>query len=200
MNAARIHLAVALPAEAKPLIRAFGLRRLQPDSGEPPLYLGSRLALVLTGAGSAAMARGVARLEAFGCNATTGWLNLGIAGHGSLPLGSCLLADSITDVHAGRQWRLRPPTIADIPTGPLHCVREPVSDYAADTGYDMESAGFSASLDNLGALPRAAVLKIVSDGPDQPTTRINARMVGDLIQRAIPMITTLIDHLYEQHA
>jgi len=200
VNDARIHLAVALPAEAKPLIRAFGLRRLQPDSGEPPLYLGSCLALVLTGAGSAAMARGVARLDAYRCDATAGWLNLGIAGHGSLPLGSCLLANSITDVQAGRHWQLDAPEFAGMHTGPLHCVREPVSDYAADTGYDMESAGFSASLDSLGALPRAAVLKIVSDGPDQPTTRINARMVGDLIQRALPLITTLIDHLYEQHA
>ena len=85
-------------------------------------------------------------------------------------------------------------------TGPLHCVREAVADYAADTGYDMESAGFSASLDRLGALQHATILKIISDGPNQPTTRINARMVGDLIQRAIPLITSLIDHLYEQHA
>lgn len=197
MSAVPVNLAVALPAEAKPLIRAFGLRRLQPDEGAPPLYLGRHIALVLTGPGAEAMAQGVIRLGDCRPDADARWLNLGIAGHGSLALGSCLLAQSVIDLHAARRWAMHPPALVGMHTGPLRCVREAVSDYAADTAYDMESGGFAAALEARGALQRAAILKIVSDGPDQPTARINGRMVGDLVQRAIPLITTLIGRLHD---
>jgi adenosylhomocysteine nucleosidase len=197
MKTVPINLAVALPAEAKALIRSFGLRRLQPDDGAPPLYLGARIALVLTGVGAEAMARGVVRLYDYRPDADARWLNLGIAGHGSLALGSCLLAQSVTDRHTLRHWSMHPPALAGLHTAPLHCVREAVSDYAADTAYDMESGGFTAALERRGALQRADILKIVSDGPNHSTTRISARMVDDLVQRAIPLITTLIDRLHD---
>lgn len=194
MSDLQINLAVALPAEAKPLIRHYGLRRHQPD-GACPVYLGEDMALVLTGAGTRAMERGVELLGQGFPDGGNHWVNLGIAGHGSLPLGSCLLADSVTERHSGRHWRLRVPVDIELPVGPLHCVTEAASAYAADTGYDMESGGFAAALSFLGVLDRASILKIVSDGPHQPCGQINGRMVTGLMQSALPVITALITHL-----
>jgi adenosylhomocysteine nucleosidase len=196
MNRQRINLAVALPAEAKPLIRAFGLRRRQPD-GAAPLYVGGDLALVLTGAGAEAMQRGVIHLSEYAAGGERHWLNVGIAGHGSLAVGECLLAESVVERSSGGRWHLHAPDVIGIPIGALHCVSEAESDYAADTGYDMESGGYAAALCALDALERASILKIVSDGPDQPSQRLNGRRVSDLVYRAIPLIRTLITRLHD---
>jgi adenosylhomocysteine nucleosidase len=196
MTCHRINIAVALPAEAKPLIHAFGLRRRQPDTASP-LYVGGDLALVLTGTGAAAMQRGVIHLSQYACGVSARWLNVGIAGHGSLAVGSCLLADSVNDRQTGRRWRLHAPRGLGIPAGPLHCVDKAESDYAANTGYDMESGGFAAALSTIDALDRTCILKIVSDGPDQPSERITGKMVSNLVLRTIPLITALITRLHD---
>ena len=53
MPADELVLLVALKAEAKPLIKAFGLQRQQPD-GAFPRYRNGPLSLVLTGPGTEA--------------------------------------------------------------------------------------------------------------------------------------------------
>lgn len=186
-----INLAVALPAEAKPLIRHFSLRRQQPD-GTCPLYLGARMALVMTGCGAEAMRRGVDFLSGAVSRQDAYWLNLGIAGHGSLTRGTCLFATRIIAPGSGRRWQLPAPRIPGIAHSPLQCTESAESNYAPETGYDMESVGFATALSAIGALDRAAVLKVVSDGPNHPSGEINGRMVGDLVQLTIPVIGRLL--------
>ncbi|MCU7843091.1 MAG: hypothetical protein KZQ93_04545 [Candidatus Thiodiazotropha sp. (ex Monitilora ramsayi)] len=195
MSDRHINLLVALPAEAKPLIRAFDLQRQQPD-GAYPRYLSSHLSLTLTGAGAEAMRRGVEFLLSQQTATSTTWLNVGIAGHGTLPRGTCLLAEKVIDMDSGRNWALSASTDAVLPKYPLHCVSEAESTYAENTAYDMESSGFVAGLESAGVLDRGQILKVVSDNPRQPSTQINGRMVGDLIQQAIPVLSSLMDRLH----
>ncbi|MCU7796063.1 MAG: hypothetical protein KZQ75_02900 [Candidatus Thiodiazotropha sp. (ex Myrtea spinifera)] len=199
MTERQVNILVALPAEAKPIIRTYGLQRKQPD-GIYPCYVKQPFTLVLTGPGTEAMEKSVAFLHSQQQEDNSAiWLNIGITGHGSLARGTCLLAECVHDLPSACYWQLSPPVDHLFPAGPLHCVAEPVSIYKQDTAYDMESSGFAAGIDKIGALERAQIMKVVSDNPQEPSSQINGRMVSDLIQSAIPTLSVLIDRL-KSHA
>ena len=199
MESEEIILLVALPAEAKPLIRAFGLQRQQPD-GAFPCYSKDSICLILTGPGLRAAGDAVSFAMQRASTAPAFWINLGIAGHSQLAPGSCLLADKIKHPSTGREWRLQPPAgLTELIMGSLRCVDQPETGYAEAAGYDMESAAIAEALSENGLLPRLQVVKIISDNPLHPARGISARMVGDLIQAQLPLIEGLIKHL-QQHA
>lgn len=194
-----IHLLVALPAEAKPLIRAFDLKRLQPDR-DIPRYVKGTLTLTLTGVGTEAADSVVASLHRQSENHRRHWINLGIAGHARLEPGACLLADEITDSHTGEQWRLNP--IQDLPEttiGPLRSVRTPETAFATTAGYDMESAAIARTLSEFGMLSKLQVLKVISDNPGHPSRHITGKMVSELIEWQLPTLESLIARL-QTHA
>lgn len=199
MATEQIILLVALPAEAKPLIRAFGLLRQQPD-GAFPFYINGSLGLVLTGSGEKAAGDATRFAIERSLNQPACWINLGIAGHSQLEPGNCLLADKIKHPSTGREWPLQPPAgLNELTTGSLHCVDQPETRYSEAAGYDMESAAIADALSDRDLLSRLHVVKIISDNPQHPARGISARMVGDLIQAQLPLIEGLIKHL-QQHA
>jgi adenosylhomocysteine nucleosidase len=190
-----IHLLVALPAEAKPLIHAFNLRRLQPD-GPFPRYVAGPLSLLLSGPGREAAGGAVEFSQQLTGDEQSHWINVGIAGHARLAPGSGLLADSVTDVRSGRCWPLLPPRdIAETTVGPLRCVAQAESRFAEVAGYDMESAAIAENLAESDALSRLQILKVISDNPDNPSQRINAKLVRELIESQLPHIAALISRL-----
>lgn len=190
-----IHLLVALPAEAKPLIRAFDLKRLQPDDSTPRYGRGS-LTLALSGPGPQAADTAVRMLQRLHGDARCCWINLGIAGHAQLAAGACLLAEGVSDTLTGEYWALNP--LRDLPAttiGPLRCVRETETEFGISAGYDMESAAIARALVGFGALSRLQILKVISDNPNQPNQRINGKMVNGLMEQHLPTLNTLIDRL-----
>jgi hypothetical protein len=188
-------LLVALPAEAKPLIRAFGLQRRQPD-GAFPRYVNGPLTLVLTGPGEQAAGKATTYALTSVASEPSLWVNLGIAGHGTLAQGECLLAECIREISSGQEWCLQAPAVApDFALSPLHCVPEPETGYAEAVGYDMESAAIARALSQRDLLSRLQVVKVVSDNPTLPAQGIGARMVGELIQAQLPTIKNLINRL-----
>ena len=188
-------LVVALPAEAKPVIRALGLKRLQPD-GRFPRYGRGAITLLLSGPGQKACGEAVAFAQQRCSNPRTQWLNLGIAGHARLVPGDTLLADRIVDTATGESWTLSP--AAGLPhtvSGPLHCVAEAESRFESPVGYDMESAAIARALREQACLDRLHVLKVISDNPANPSRRISGRMVGELIENALPTLNLLVRRL-----
>lgn len=199
MSDDNLYLLVALPAEAKPLIRAFGLKRLQPD-GAFPRYGRGRITLVLSGPGRDAAGAAAAYTRGLRAESNTHWINLGIAGHARLRPGDCLLADSVRDATTGQHWMLSP--TAGLPSteiGPLHCVPQAETRFAQTAAYDMESAAIAQVLDEFNALSRLQVLKVVSDNPSNPSRRISAKMVGELIEECLPTLDALMRRL-QSHA
>ncbi len=195
MSPDKLILLVALKAEAKPLIRAFGLQRLQPDA-DFPCYVNGPLTLVLTGPGPQAAGKATRFSLDLAATDACCWINLGVAGHAELSLGDCLLAERIIEDASAREWRLHPPSrTPGLRLSPLHCVAQPETDYAGTGGYDMESAAIADALSQLGLLPRLQVLKVVSDNPDHPARGISARMVSELIEAQLPVIQSLINRL-----
>jgi nucleoside phosphorylase len=195
MSSDSLYLLVALPAEAKPLIRALGLKRLQPD-GAFPRYGRGRITLILSGPGQDAAGAATAYTRDLSIDNNTQWINLGIAGHARLRPGDCLLADSVQDATTGQHWLLSPK--ADLPgieIGPLHCVPHAETRFAQTAAYDMESAAIAQALDEFNALSRLQILKVVSDNPSNPSYRINAKMVGELMAGCLPTLDALMSRL-----
>ena len=195
MTDSTLCLVVALPAEAKPVIRALGLKRRQPD-GRFPRYDRGAITLVLSGPGQASAAEAVAFAQHRCCEPQAHWINLGIAGHARLEPGDTLLADLVVDSASGETWKLSPD--ADLPhtvIGPLHCVEAAESRFESPVGYDMESAAIARTLHQAARLSHLHVVKVISDNPGNPSRRINGRMVGELIESSLPTLTCLIQHL-----
>ena len=105
---------VALACEAKPIIDHLRLQKLQ--SSVFPLYINRAGAdsemvtsVVVSGIGALNMAAAVAWIGAQLPVRNTVWLNLGIAGHQLLEVGSCVRVVNCLDQLTGR--RFYPPLI-----------------------------------------------------------------------------------------
>ncbi|MCU7906009.1 MAG: hypothetical protein KZQ76_09135 [Candidatus Thiodiazotropha sp. (ex Epidulcina cf. delphinae)] len=195
-----INLTVALPAEAKPLIKALRLVRHQPVESLP-LYTGAGIHLAVTGTGAAASSIGVRYLYSMTpAGHPAQWLNVGVCGHGSLAVGESLLADRVIDQGNGRSWSLQSRRPLATYTGPLTCVLTAQSDYQPQMAYDMESAGFIESVSSLDAIESASIIKVVSDNPDHLTRGINAKLVQHLVHQRISIVRDLIAQLQRHHA
>ncbi len=194
-----INLLLALPPEAKPLIRHFALQRRQPD-GEFPLYVSQEICLCLSGPGRDAMQQAIKFLLQHQSSPASGWINVGIAGHSTLDRGRCLLIDSVIEPSTGERWGLNSLTLEGVSRSQLHCVSQPESSYTQNTAYDMESTGFTAALREADLLHRGQILKIVSDNPRQPSSEINGKMVANLIEESIPILSQLMEQLLSDAA
>ena len=193
-NRHHINLITALPAEAKPLIQGLGLKRLQPV-GPVPIYTAPGVHLAVSGPGVAAMATGVAHLHAMApTGIATGWLNVGVCGHGSLDLGEALLANKVIELN-GHSWELKTPGDTPLQNSPITCVSRPQAVYAPHMAYDMESAGFVASVTRFASLNSISVLKIVSDNPEHGVEKINAKRVRELVARHVDHISDMMRRL-----
>jgi hypothetical protein len=187
-----LNLVVALPAEAKPIIRLLNLKRDQVNMDMPVFYSG-HIQLVISGPGVQASTDGVHYLHSVRPVATAQWLNIGICGHGSLEVGAALLAERIIDRQTGRRWSLTPPQKTTCTIGALTCVAEPQAEYAIDMAYDMESSGFIDTVSTVASIESARVFKIVSDNPANDIRGINAKRVGRLIEQQCELIRSMIE-------
>jgi nucleoside phosphorylase len=187
-----INLVIALPAEAKPLIKQLNLRRDQANM-KMPVYSDNRIMLVITGPGANASAQGVQYLRSINASSATQWINIGICGHGSLEIGTPLLIDRIIDQRSGREWSLAIHPMMVDSIGTLTCVSEPQSEYAVDMAYDMESSGFIKAVTESDTLESATVFKIVSDNPDHGARGISGKFVRALVQKQLGLIRSLIE-------
>jgi hypothetical protein len=187
-----VNLVIALPAEAKPLIRQLNLQRDQTKM-RMPVYSGNGIELVITGAGANASVQGVHYLHSINTSSTVQWINIGICGHGSLEVGTPLLIDRIIDQPSGREWSLAIQPLITETIGALTCVPEPQSEYADGMAYDMESSGFIQAVIENGTLESAKILKIVSDNPANDTRDISGKFVRRLVEQQLGLIRSLIE-------
>ncbi|RLA09945.1 MAG: hypothetical protein DRQ54_01115 [Gammaproteobacteria bacterium] len=196
-----INLLVALQAEAKPIIRHFGL------SGKPPVagfrrYGNAQINLLVTGVGSVAMASGVTLLAMESLLAegsapsAAAWVNVGIAGHGDLPLGTAFLASKITDQSSGLCWY--PPQVlqADIPRHELITVATPAQEYPGDAAVDMEASGFYPTACRFVTGELVQCLKVVSDNRGHPATRLDEGVIGERMVELLEPLAGVIDELH----
>ena len=177
---------IATQKEAAPVIAAY---KLQKDQGCPyPFYFKDDVRLVISGIGSLQAAGATAYLMGRFPKKNQVWINLGIAGHGSLEYGDIFVAGRILSV--SEPTCFYPPQIieSEIPISELTTGNEAQVNYRAEMGYDMEAHGFyqTACLSTTRELVQ--VLKIVSDNPSTPITEFKPEQATSLIENKLSII------------
>ena len=191
-----VNLVVALNAEARAIVEHFPLKRL-PTRDRLPIYEGNQFRLIVSGMGRVAVAAATAYLRAtFSESKSEGWLNVGVAGHPNLEVGTARLVHKIVEAASGRRWY---PVFADKPpceSEVLHTVDAPVEDYPDDVLYDMEASAFFATAVAFSTAELVHCFKVVSDNRETPAPD-NAFGFTKLIADHITLVDRVVESLRE---
>ena len=189
-----LHITCALKPEARPLLDYFELRAL---SDAPRIYHNgdAQISLTLSGIGKSAAARAVTRTHAyFNADKSHAWLNLGIAGHASLPVGQAVLVNKVTDDASGQTWFPSRVFTSTLPAHELLTLDNPDSNYRNEL-FDMECAGFFQAVAGFATLELAQAVKIISDNAGQPMERVTPALASRLVDQNLSVIEEIVSQL-----
>ena len=188
-----LHVVTALMPEARPLVKHFALKGQ--DGGPFRRFSGDGVELVVSGIGKVAAAAATAHLAAeAGSEPGTIWLNVGVVGHCSRPVGQALLAGRVLDVGSGEGFY--PPLLFEppVPVDTVRTVDRPELDFPDDHAYDMEASGFVATALRFASAEVVHCLKVVSDGPGDGA-RLRRQEIEALVASLLPTVDTLLTAL-----
>lgn len=187
-----VNIICALKHEARPLIAHFQMLH-DGEQGAYATYRNEDISLTVTGPGRRAAAAGTRYAGTHFRDVHDGvWLNLGIAGHRDLPLGTPVLAGRITDAADNRVWLPGNRLQTHLNILPLITVDQPMTDYRQNCMYDMEAAGFYRSANQFTVTDRIYCLKFISDNAASRIEQISKQSILDLIGMNIPVIRELL--------
>lgn len=186
---------VALKPEAQPLIDAFNLR---PLPGNPlfPIWENEEIKLIISGVGKIKSGAACSYLAGiYRDEDIYGWLNVGIAGHRTLPIGTPVIAHTIIDelkrIQFFPSFAFKQPCTAEI----CLTVESPEHLYERSCVYDMEAAGFYAIASKISPLEMIHVFKVISDNADHSTKEITKQKVHALIEKHVGMIQDILKEM-----
>lgn len=191
-----MNFVIALKAEAGPLIEWFKLSK--EDTPSPfPVFTNDLHRLVLSGVGKDLSAKATSYLAERFPKPNQTWMNFGLAGHGTLELGTVFMANRILD--DGDRNAFYPTQLFEheLQSSTLKTCSSPNSDYPDPIGYDMEASAFCARASAASVRELIQVIKIVSDNPDHPVDSFDRSSVGTSVDRALPSILPLIEQFEE---
>lgn len=190
-----IHFVTALECEARPLIERFDLKRIA--EVEPyRIYRGERATLVVSGIGKMAAASAVGFWNALnGAPQFSAWLNVGVAGHRDMEVGSGALAHKITDRASGRSWY--PPRVFAAPCATMAVITVDgvERDFDAPALYEMEASGFYSAATRFTSAELAQCFKVVSDNRAGGTEKITADSISEAIGKNLEAIEKIAAEL-----
>ena len=192
----QIRFVVAMPSEAKPINRHFGLIR-DNKATEFSVYRNQGVALIISGIGSDISEQATRWLQQLLPEPAI-WINAGIAGHSHLPVGEPLLASEILHKPSGQQWQTRLPASPPCASAPLITCAEPETEYAQSALYDMEAAGFYRAASAAAPPQHIHCFKIVSDNPQSPVHSINREMITRLMNDQLHLLEDLANGMVYQ--
>lgn len=191
-----IHIFCALPCEAECLIQHYKLTALKKfDLFRIYQSQDKTISLAIMGVGKLNAAAAVTYHHA--CINTSPadiWLNIGVAGHASLPIGEACLVNKITDEQHATTWYPQILFKIDCTSAELITHDAPSTEYQ-DALFDMEASGFCQMALRLGTAELIHCLKIVSDNQAHPAEKINANDVKKLIAKHKTTIEQVLDSL-----
>jgi len=190
-----LYFVIALPAEARPLLRAYQLKQVA--GNHPfPLYQRDQIWLIVSGIGKTLAAAATAYLGAIAGMREAGiWLNIGIAGHSHLPIGSAYLAHSIEEFTTGNRWFPQCLCKAPWPSHPLLTNDTIETNYTSESLFDMEAAGFFRMASKLSTLEFIHSIKIVSDSNIAEAQALTPALAEQWIGNQIGAIKQFIEQL-----
>ena len=194
-----INLVVALQPEAAPLIERY---RLKPTAGIAgcACFLGDDMRLVVSGMGRVQAAAATSALGCSHAGAGEIWVNIGVAGHRELEIGTPVLGSSVSAGGGSRSWY--PPLVVDIA-----CTRMPVitrdspeREFPENALYEMEAAGFYPVACRFSTGELVQVLKVVSDNRQHRFPALDKKQIRDRIADTLPVLDDLLQGLLRVHS
>jgi nucleoside phosphorylase len=125
------------------------------------------------------------------------WINLGIAGHATRPLGQVVYADLVEDGETGDRWQTTPPPGFSCERDRVTTLSTPDTEYNRDGMVDMEAAGFFRAARRYVPPEHIHCLKVVSDNRASGTREINGKMVSRLIGEQLDTLDLLLESVME---
>jgi len=178
-------IAVALPMEAAPIIKALKLKQMEKRAFT--LYENDSYRLIVTGIGKMAMAAALGYLYALSKD-VRGFLNFGLAGHPTLEIGSFVLAHKITDSALNRHFYPHIPKGFIGETHPVVTKDAPEQEYPLNVCYEMEASSFFQTAMRFTSVENIQVAKVISDNRLFPFTKEKA---GHLIEQNLHSFLSL---------
>lgn len=195
-----LNIISALDCEARPLVAHLRLRR-RADCHAFALFERDDLRLLVSGTGKLAAAAATAYAAQLPVNpdnniqhATT-FLNVGLAGHTTAPIGSGLVAHAVVDAGSGRRWYPAQLVKLPCPTTSITTFDTPNYDYSQPGGYDMELSGVLTSALHWTTLERVQAFKVVADNGATPNQGISAKTASMLIEKQMAAIEHMITQM-----
>lgn len=185
-----IGLVVALEAEARPLRERLRLRADTMAHGFR-VYRDEHRLLIVSGVGRVHAAAAVGYLAA-AYNPTI-WLNIGLGGHRSRPLGEIVLAHAIRC--GERHWYPPPVFEPPCPTATVTTADRPEILYPDDCVYEMETAGFYSTACRFTSAELIQVLKVISDNAERPPDNLKPAEAAALIDAQTDTVLSVIERL-----
>src|SRR3990167_5887762 len=184
---------VALLPEAKPLIERYQLT-LNSSRGKFKVYSGApKTFLIISGVGRAKVMEAVRFLyEYAGGIRNSVWLNVGIAGHSSYPVGTAVLAHKMVDQASQESWYPPIPFGAPCSTDCVITVNRPETNYAEPFVYDMEASGFCKAAMQFSTAELVHCFKVISDNQSSPAKQVSKALTERLIQNHLGTLDSVV--------
>ena len=185
-----IRWVVALKSEAEAICKQFQMK-LDATSKVYPIYRDQTGGhwLTISGIGRVNSAAATIYLhQVSSAPPWAGWINVGIAGHGSYDYGSLHLVDKIFEKNSNKMFYPRFITSSDISRSELVTVDAPEIEYKTASLFDMEGSSFFDTACRLTCQQLIILLKIVSDGPKYKLTDLTKERTSELIQKNLEEI------------
>jgi len=187
---------VALHCEAKPIIDYY---RLEKSSAHHvfDVYLKGDMLCIVSGIGKTAAAAATAWIAGInGDKPAIAWINIGIAGSATHPIGTALSINQISDNELNRD--LYPVSLFESSFEPVHCqtLDQPSTDYHPQRIYDMEASAFYSTAIRFSSAAQVHCIKIISDNSSRQLGFDKAR-ISDLINLHIAQLASFAQSLTE---
>lgn len=191
-EAPHVHIVTALMCEARPLIDALKLKRIQ--SNLPfTIFSNDAVFLIISGIGKVNAAAATTFLHALTqLPSHAFYINLGIAGSDQ-PIGELMAAHKITDAQSQQAWYPNINLHKFKNTANLITVDQPSNAYSNNTLIDMEASGFFPIAAKLVGHDQAQVLKVVSDNNENSITTITPAKATQLIENKLDSLLEFIN-------
>ena len=194
-----IRWVVALKSEAEAICKQFQMK-LDATSKVYPIYKDQTGGHWLTISGIGRVNSACATIYLHQVSSAppwAGWINVGIAGHGSYDYGSLHLVDKIFEKNSNKMFFPRFITSSDISRSELVTVDAPETEYKTASLFDMEGSSFFDTACRLTCQQLIILLKIVSDGPKYKLTDLTKERTSELIQKNLEEILNFVNELWK---
>jgi len=185
----------ALECEAKPLINYFGLKK-EINNHAYSIYKNENTILTVSGVGKVAMAGAVSySLAIYQVDSLPILLNIGIAGHKTLQIGTLSLANKVVDIDSTKKFF--PQLIGNgwPETCEINTFSRPSLDYTANCLCDMEASAFYETALRFSTSELIHCIKVISDNQNSSVEKIQAKLVVEWIEKQISEIDRLLKYL-----